>query len=93
MHWPDDDKFYEATVVLEDRSRRKPYYVEYDTGHFEWLDLRKIKFCLLGGGTRRRASTLVEDDFDSDISVEACALSDRMETLDESSSESEFWKS
>jgi len=67
VHWPTDSKFYEATIVREDKRRRKPYFLEYNTGHSEWLDLRKVKFCVLGG-TRRRTNTLVEEDSDTDVS-------------------------
>lgn len=77
VHWPSDDKFYEATIIRERLTSKKPYYLEYDTGHYEWLDLGKVKFCILGGGTRRRSNTLVEDDVhDSDVYVDGESDSD-----------------
>lgn len=65
VQWPSDEVFYEATIVRENQTSKKPYLVEYDTGHYEWLDLHEVEFYLLGGGTRRR-NTVVEEESDSD---------------------------
>lgn len=66
MHWPADDDYYEATVVTEQNWSEKPFCLEYDTGHFEWVDLRQVKFCVLAGGSRRRSETVVEDESDDE---------------------------
>ena len=44
--WPDDDKFYEATVTQE-RNNRRPLHLVYDDGKCEWIDLRQQNFRLL----------------------------------------------
>lgn len=96
--WPADDKYYEATVVRERITSKKPYYLEYDTGHYEWIDLNGTKFYLLGGGTRRRSDTEVDDGSDSDNGAigsgaeSSDALQLAVEESDGSVSDSEFWK-
>lgn len=67
VHWPDDDDYYEATVITEQNWSKTPFELEYDSGHFEWVDLRKVKFCVLASGTRRRSETVVESDTDDEV--------------------------
>jgi len=47
VKWPTDQKYYIATVTRE-RNEEKPFCVMYDTGDYEWLDLRHCKFRLVG---------------------------------------------
>lgn len=57
VYWSDEDKFYAGTIT--DRSfRGKPFYLEYDDGEEEWIDLRKHRFRLLQ--TRQNPKT---DDY------------------------------
>jgi len=46
IYWEDDDEFFNATVT-DRKLRGKPFYVEYDDGDEEWIDLRKHKFRLI----------------------------------------------
>lgn len=70
VHWPDDDKYYEATVTHERNDNTHSFRLEYEESNtHEWLDLRQHKFCLLGGATRRRRDTLVEDDSETEGDV------------------------
>jgi hypothetical protein len=56
--WPDDAHYYVATVTHVRKTNAKPFYVEYDDGEFEWVDLRQHKFHLLSAAqeTFRRVS-------------------------------------
>jgi hypothetical protein len=46
VYWEEDDEFFPGTIT--DRSfRGKPFYLEYDDGEGEWIDLRKHRFRLL----------------------------------------------
>jgi hypothetical protein len=58
LWWPDDAHYYVATVTHVRKTNAKPYYVEYDDGEFEWIDLRQHKFHLLSAAqeTSRRVS-------------------------------------
>jgi hypothetical protein len=51
VKWPSNGKYYEATVVRESNEER-PFCLVYDSGEYEWVDLRERKFRLLGEGTR-----------------------------------------
>jgi hypothetical protein len=52
VKWPNNGRYYEATVVRECDEER-PFCVAYDSsGEYEWVDLRERKFRLLGEGTR-----------------------------------------
>ena len=68
IYWEEDGEFFNATVT-DRKLRGKPFYVEYDDGDEEWIDLRKHKFRLIpphapsesgdrfvGGKRLRRAS-------------------------------------
>jgi hypothetical protein len=45
--WPDDAHYYVGTVTHVRKSNTKPFYIEYDDGEFEWIDLRQHKFHLV----------------------------------------------
>lgn len=52
VKWPNNGRYYEATVVCE-CDEEWPFCVAYDSsGEYEWVDLRERKFRLLGKGTR-----------------------------------------
>ena len=69
VHWPEDDMYYEATVTRERYATNNLFRLEYDhSDQYEWLDLRHHKFCLLGGGIRRRNYTVVEEENESNSS-------------------------
>jgi formylmethanofuran dehydrogenase subunit A len=44
VHWPDDDDYYEATVVTDQNWSKTPIELECDSGHFKWVGLRKASF-------------------------------------------------
>jgi hypothetical protein len=60
VYWPDDDVYYKATVIRE-RNKRRPFYLKYDDGVCEWIDLCEHKFRLL---PRRESADNVESDHD-----------------------------
>lgn len=47
LWWPDDAHYYVGTVTHLRRTNAKPFYIEYDDGEFEWIDLRQHRFHLL----------------------------------------------
>jgi hypothetical protein len=47
LWWPDDAHYYVGTITHVRRTNTKPFYVEYDDGEFEWIDLRQHKFHVL----------------------------------------------
>ena len=56
VYRPDDDQYYEAFVTRE-RKDKRPFYLEYTNGDFEWLDLRHHMVILLEERARRRRRT------------------------------------
>lgn len=44
--WEEDSQFYKGTISKV-RKRGKPFFIEYDDGDEEWLNLRQQKFILL----------------------------------------------
>jgi hypothetical protein len=77
VYWPGNDQYYEATVTRE-RNKKRPLYLEYDDGDYEWIDLRKHRFRRLAGGTRRRRDKdEVIDDEESDDDSGSEASSDQ----------------
>lgn len=46
VFWDDEQRFYTGTVT-DRKFRGKPFYLEYDDGEEEWIDLRKHRFRLL----------------------------------------------
>jgi hypothetical protein len=81
--WPDDDTYYGATVTQERNDKKKSFYLEYDDGEREWIDLRQHKFRLLEAGTHRRRDE-VEDDSDTGGDLGSELFSDD-ESADDSS--------
>lgn len=49
VYWTDDEKFFTGTVTKH-RSGKKPFYVEYDDGDNEWLDLEQQTFRIVQRG-------------------------------------------
>jgi hypothetical protein len=47
VFWAGENDFYAATVLKVRKHRRRPFYVEYDDGDAEWLDLSQETFRLL----------------------------------------------
>lgn len=50
VYWDGEDEFYDATVTKERPHKKKRYFLEYDDGDREWVNLRKERWRLLGGG-------------------------------------------
>jgi hypothetical protein len=48
----EDDTFYEATVTRE-RNKKRPFRLKYDSGKYEWIDLRQTEFRLIETGRIR----------------------------------------
>lgn len=46
IYWEHDQAFFDATVT-DRKQRGKPFFVEYDDGDEEWIDLRKHKLRLI----------------------------------------------
>ena len=66
VYWPNDDQYYEATVTRE-RNTKKAFYLEYDDGSSEWIDLRQHRFRLLLGTRRRWDEDEILGDVESDV--------------------------
>ena len=62
VYWDGEDAYFDGTVTKERPHKKKRYYVEYDDGDREWINLRKLQWRLLGGGKS-----------DSEMAQESCA--------------------
>jgi hypothetical protein len=60
LWWPDDAHYYVGTVTHVRKTNAKPFYVEYDDGEFEWIDLRQHKFHVISAA--QEASQRAVDD-------------------------------
>ena len=47
VYWPDDDMYYSATVVQERSRVKKAFFVKYDDGMHEWINLWTNEFQVL----------------------------------------------
>jgi hypothetical protein len=43
----DDEEYCQATVTQEERSKKRPLSLLYDSGESEWIDLRHHKFRII----------------------------------------------
>ena len=57
VYWPDDDQYYDCTVQQIQKQRRKPYYLIYEDGHKEWLQLKNHTFQLRSNDSISAVST------------------------------------
>jgi len=55
--WPDDRKYYLAKVQRKQPVSFKPYFVKYDDGEEEWIDLRRHKWRFASVKAQRKATT------------------------------------
>jgi hypothetical protein len=69
LWWPDDAHYYGGTITHVRRTNTKPFYVEYDDGEFEWIDLRQHKFHVISAAqetTQRVAHDCLEEAKNTD---------------------------
>lgn len=52
----DDESGFVSGTITDFRTRREPFFISYDDGDEEWIDLRNYKFRILGMGNPRRHS-------------------------------------
>lgn len=52
----DDDARFVSGTITDFRTRGEPFFISYDDGDEEWIDLRNHKFRILGMGNPRRHS-------------------------------------
>jgi hypothetical protein len=57
VYWEVDGKYYEATVSRERKTSAMPWYLEYDNGDCEWIDLRQHQFRLRSKPLRKNCSS------------------------------------
>mmetsp|Transcript_14209 Transcript_14209/g.27194 ORF Transcript_14209/g.27194 Transcript_14209/m.27194 type:complete len:1061 (-) Transcript_14209:126-3308(-) len=50
VFWDGESAYFHATVTRERPHKKKRFYLEYDDGDCEWINLRKEKWRLLSGG-------------------------------------------
>lgn len=64
VYWPDDETYYGAKVIKKRDGSAAPrsYYVEYDDGQCEWVDLGTEKFRFTKSTKRRRIQQQSDDD-------------------------------
>lgn len=65
----EDDTYYEASVTRE-RNKRRPFLLLYDSGDYEWIDLRETKFRLLDSGRKRRRNNDEPLPYTSNVAIE-----------------------
>ena len=72
VYWKDDDEYYAATVTQQ---RKASYFLEYDDGQTEWLDLAKETFRPIPSrsASRRR---IREDDDDEEAEFDGALASE-----------------
>ena len=79
VYWPDDDEFYAAKVSKQSGKSSK-FYLEYDDGECEWLDLSQERFRLLGkrnpdteahSSTTKRRRIETDDEEEAEFDVES----------------------
>ena len=44
VYWSGDDEYYEGKVLKRNKKQYNRFYIEYDDGDHEWIDVRKRKF-------------------------------------------------
>lgn len=54
--WPQEKEFFDCTVT-RNRDHKRSFYLEYDDGDREWVDLKEEKFFMLSQSPRTRRRT------------------------------------
>ena len=67
VHWKDDNKYYACVVTKKEGNR---FFVEYDDGDTEWLDLRQEKFRFVDNDDSDAEEEEESDDDDMDVDEE-----------------------
>jgi DNA mismatch repair protein MSH6 len=92
VYWPDDDTFYNATVTKVQSDRSK-FYLEYDDGQCEFVDLRNERFKLLQVSSEKKrkqgttvppAKRLFSDKKSAKKDAEETEFDDEVSATDES---------
>ena len=67
--WPDDRRYYKATVTrIQPEANWRPYFLEYDDGDEEWIDLRQHKVRILAGAAGDESASLNQKGWCRDLS-------------------------
>lgn len=59
IHWPEDNIFYPATVLQERLQNRKAFFIQYDDGESEWINLWFHQFQVLEDSPSRKKSKII----------------------------------
>jgi hypothetical protein len=62
VYWDGEDAFFEGTVTKERPHKKKRFFLEYDDGDQEWINLRKNNFQILSRGKPNREEVPRKDD-------------------------------
>ena len=68
----DDEEYYQATVTQEERSKKRPLSLLYDSGESEWVDLRQHKFRLI----EEAPCSAVDQEYPNGTRVKAVCIYD-----------------
>lgn len=55
VYWDGEDEFFEGTVTRERENQKRRFFIEYDDGDREWIDLSKQRFRLLELHAKRKS--------------------------------------
>ncbi|CAB9499630.1 TUDOR [Seminavis robusta] len=54
VYWSEEERYFEGTVTEHRMGHPRPFFMQYDDGDTQWLDLRTRNFCVLKRCQRRK---------------------------------------
>ena len=70
VYWPDDDQYYDATVEQQKGTTSSSFYIRYDDGEQEWVDLSTETFQLLDTSKPKSKRRKIDSDDDGEAEFE-----------------------
>jgi hypothetical protein len=67
VYWDGDDEYFQGTVTKERELKRKRFFLKYDDGDREWIDLRRHKFRIVTTTKKKNNNNDEDDNGDSMI--------------------------
>jgi DNA mismatch repair protein MSH6 len=66
VYWPDDDQYYDAVVERQKSGSDSNFYIRYDDGEQEWVDLSTETFQILDTGKPKKKRRKIHSDSEDD---------------------------
>lgn len=68
VYWSDHERYYEGTITEHRKGHPMPYFISYDDGDSQYIDLRRRNFCILKKVRRKKQKRKERHSHSSDSS-------------------------